>query len=238
MVRYMNAAHAAGYVGLSLTYNKKSFFDEFNKTMKFLTPKEYSRVSALDMDYSGACYKEITTWVMKEIALAENKGYVDSRLANFLRQKLLEGRGAMDSLYDYADQPIHFYYIHFLCLLSALYLPLFAISNACSAGVDENVHLSSDIINGVIVLVQAIFVIGLRLLGQQLVDPFGDDLEDLSVLHYVRGGWETSNRVLATHFPDDIDYNAEQKLDKSKAPLGPAWEADWKPSSETGGGIV
>ena len=79
----------------------------------------------------------------------------------------------MDNLYAYNDQPVHFYYIHFLCLLSALYLPLFAMTNAYSAGFQEDIHLTTDIIQGVIVLVQAIYVIGLRLLGQQMVDPYG-----------------------------------------------------------------
>ena len=41
---------------------------------------------------------------------------------------------AMDGMYDYTDQPPHFFYIHFLVLLSALYLPLFAIDTAYAAG--------------------------------------------------------------------------------------------------------
>ena len=44
---------------------------------------------------------------------------------------------AMDGMYDYTDQPPHFFYIHFLVLLSALYLPLFAIDTAYAAGWGE-----------------------------------------------------------------------------------------------------
>lgn len=40
----------------------------------------------------------------------------------------------LQGMYDYTDQPPHFFYIHFLVLLSALYLPLFAIDTAYAAG--------------------------------------------------------------------------------------------------------
>ena len=47
--------------------------------------------------------------------------------------------------------------------------------------------LPLDILNGVIVLLQCIFVVGLRSLGNKLIDPYGDDLEDLSVITFVEG---------------------------------------------------
>jgi hypothetical protein len=68
-----------------------------------------------------------------------------------------------------SSQPIHFFYIHFLSLLTAIYLPIFAISNAYSAGTGDEVHWSTDLLCGIIVMLQSIFVIGLRLLGQKMV---------------------------------------------------------------------
>ena len=40
----------------------------------------------------------------------------------------------MDNLYNYCDQPPHCFYIHFLVLLSALYLPLFAVDVGYNTG--------------------------------------------------------------------------------------------------------
>lgn len=176
LIRYMNAAHVAGYTGLSRTYTKASFFDELNKRFNFLSPKEMLRVEVLNMDHGGDCAREILVWCMMEVQLAQQKEYVDGRSASLLREKISGFQDKMDTLYAYNDQPVHFYYIHFLCLLSALYLPLFALTNAYSAGSagsGDELHLTTDIVQGLIVLVQAIFVIGLRLLGQQMVDPYG-----------------------------------------------------------------
>ena len=62
-----------------------------------------------------------------------------------------------------------------------------------------------------------------------------DDEEDLSVLHYVRTGWETSNRILATRFPDDVDPAAEEEVARERASLGGAWEDGWTPKPDDAG---
>jgi hypothetical protein len=102
---------------------------------------------------------------------------------------------------------------------------VFAISTAYSAGVGDNVHWTSDLLSGVIVLVQCIFVVGLRLLGQRLLDPYGSDLEDLSVLHYVQEGWTTSQRVLSTEFPPTaVEPDVELGLVSSSKAIGHPWD--------------
>jgi hypothetical protein len=173
IVRYLNAAHVAGYTGLSKIYSKASFFDEMNKRLKLLTPKEMMRMDELDMDNGSDAAREIFTWCLREVAVVKEQGYIEARDASGLCEKVLRVEAHMDSLYAYTDQPVHFYYIHFLCLLSALYLPLFALSSAYSAGFGEDMHVTTDLLLGLIVLLQAFFVIGLRLLGQQMVDPYG-----------------------------------------------------------------
>ena len=94
-----------------------------------------------------------------------------------MHSRLLEFRATMDAMYDYCDQPPHFFYIHFLVLLSAFYLPIFAVDNAFSAGWGADSDIFVEILNGVIVLCQCVFVVGLRLLGQKMVNPYGDDME-------------------------------------------------------------
>lgn len=73
----------------------------------------------------------------------------------------------------------HFFYIHFLVLLSALYLPLFAIDTAYAAGWGEETYIGLDVLNGVIVFLQCIFVVGLRSLGTKMI------VSSLSLCAYV-----------------------------------------------------
>ena len=103
---------------------------------------------------------------------------------------------------DYTDQPPHFFYIHFLCFLSLLYLPLFAIDTAYSAGWGEDTFIGLDIISGLIVFLQCIFVVGLRSLGTKMIDPFGDDYEDLSVILYVEATLEICDTIMSSNMPE------------------------------------
>lgn len=225
LVRYLNAAHAAGYVGLSHTYTKQEFFDRLNQSYRLLTSTELDYIELCDMDHKGDCFREIVNWAMMDVQTAETTNVIDPRFAGTLREKILSFRAAMDSIYDSTSQPIHFFYIHFISLLTAIYLPIFAISSAYSAGTGNEVHWSSDFLCGIIVLLQAIFVIGLRLLGQKMLDAYGDDLEDLSVLHYVRDSWKTSNRLLDSRFPTSVSQQEEEDiLQASSGLVGHPWD--------------
>jgi hypothetical protein len=70
------------------------------------------------------------------------------------------------------------------------------------------------------------FVIGLRILGQEMSDPFGDDLIDLSVIFYCTFTWRMSNRILeASYIDDDVNEAEEIQLKrKQKESIGAAWE--------------
>jgi predicted membrane chloride channel (bestrophin family) len=215
LIRYLNAAHVAGYVGLSRTYSEQEFFCKLNDDFHMLTAQELTRLQEFNMDHGPDAFQELVSWCMQDIETAFQKNLIDAREKSALKDKTTQFRDAMDSLYDYCDQPIHFFYIHFLCLLSAVYLPLFAADNAFNAGIvgKDSVYWSWDILSGLIVLVQAIFVIGLRLLGQKMSDPYGDDLEDLSVMHYVTTAWTRSNKMLEAHCPDpEVSPEIEDEL--------------------------
>ena len=58
-----------------------------------------------------------------------------------------------------------------------------------------------DLLNGVIVFLQCIFVVGLRSLGTKMIDPYGDDLEDLSVINYVEGTLEICSTIMNSKQP-------------------------------------
>jgi hypothetical protein len=90
--------------------------------------------------------------------------------------------------------------------------------------IPDGLHWSLDVVNLLLVVLQSIFVIGLRVLGQKMVDPYGADKEDLSVLHYVRGAWRTSNRILSAELPGEVQPEVEARLEQRKESIGAAWE--------------
>jgi predicted membrane chloride channel (bestrophin family) len=205
LVRYLNAAHLAGYAGLSDIYSRENFFDKFNKDMSVLTEKELYRLDEVDSSLTGGsnCW-EIVTWAMQDIQDALNAGDVDNRTASSLRAIVLDFRGAMSTMFNSADQPsVTFFYIHLVSFLCCIYLPLFAMYSAFEASQYSESFTLSDIIQGLVVFVQSCYVIGMRLLAIKLMDPFGADIEDLSVMTYVRTCWETSNKILNVNSPGE-----------------------------------
>ncbi len=254
VVRYMNAAHVAGYTGLSKTYPASSFFAQLNKNLGLLTDKELVRLQEIDLNKGGSCQRECIAWAMKDVQNQYRKGVIDAELAYQLRDLLLQLRASFASLYNAADlvcfvcvvvlsialtrfvraharrsiQPVPFFYVHFICLLSALYLPLFAISAGYKAGTGADVYWTADAVAGLVVILQAIFVIGLRILGQKMDDPYGDDLEDLSVIWYCTFTWRMSQRVLNARFPtDEPSERVEKQLIRDRSDsIGNAFEED------------
>mmetsp|Transcript_12643 Transcript_12643/g.30850 ORF Transcript_12643/g.30850 Transcript_12643/m.30850 type:complete len:435 (-) Transcript_12643:198-1502(-) len=201
LVRHLNAAHIAGYVGLNAIgqgspYSKAHFFDAYNEKHGLLPWEEMKMIEHHDMEHSGLCLKELCTCCQDDVSEARRAGHIDSYQEKYMHECILAFRASMDGMYDYTDQPPHFFYIHFLVLLSALYLPLFAIDTGCSAGWGNETFLGLDVLNGLIVFLQCIFVVGLRSLGAKMIDPYGDDLEDLSVIMYVESTLEVCNTIL------------------------------------------
>ena len=207
LVRRMNAAHLAGYTCLSDTYTRRNFLDPFNEEMQVLKPHELSRIDSIDsnMTNGGNTYTEIVSWGMHDIQTAMQDGIIDPRMASTLRKTLLDFRSSMSKLFNSADQPtVTFFYFHLISLLCCIYLPLFAMNEAFDAS--ENPQLTiSDFGAGLVVAVQCFYVIGMRLLAIKLMSPFGDDVEDLSVMTFVRTGWEASNTILNTKVPTEAE---------------------------------
>lgn len=81
------------------------------------------------------------------------------------------------------------------------------------------------VVGGLVVLTQTIFVQGLRILGQKMSDPWGDDKIDLSVIHFCVFNWRMSNRVLKSSFPPrEASLEEEENLAKDCMGLGDAWK--------------
>ena len=106
LVRYLNAAHTAGYVGLaSETYSTHSFFMELNKKYKFLTEPELNRATDIGMEGGADCMRELLMWAIREVQVVQKEGIIDARMSGETREKIQKLRGNLLDLYHYKDQP-------------------------------------------------------------------------------------------------------------------------------------
>jgi len=228
LVRYMNAVHIAGYVGLSRVYTYSNFFVPINNLNRLLTPEEIERIESIDMNDDEAAYREIITWCLDEVATAADEELISGFVASKFRELILKEQDSFGELFDDEDQSISFAYYHFICFLSAVYLPLFGMSAGLVAGIGEAAYWLTDIVAGLIVVLQAIFVVGLRVLAENMSDPFGDDVDNLSVLHYINFTWKTSMQMMLAKKPRPIDQDTEERLCEGRPPLEEPWDADEK----------
>lgn len=227
MIRYLNAAHIAGYIGLTDTYTFDNFFVHANRAKSMLTPGEVNRMRMIEMNYDRSACHELVVWAMAEVTKAQTAGIMDNRMAQCYRDLMFRLRGNFGSLYDYADQPIGFFYVHFACLLSVTYLPLFTIQVALDAGVGDQAYWMYDILSGILVVIQATYVLGLQYIANRLSDPYGDDLEDLSIINYVNETWVLSRRILEADLPKETTTEEEEAfMDTAEQSIGFAWEGN------------
>ncbi|KAI2498697.1 hypothetical protein MHU86_15819 [Fragilaria crotonensis] len=219
----MNAAHISGYVGLSETYRYHNFFERLNTDFALLTERELQRMNDIDLEHGGCCHRELIVWCLHEIQSCHAEGILDNELAYEFREQILELRVAIGKMYSIGDFPIPFFFVHFICLLSALYLPLFAMSAAYKAGSGDDKHWIADVIGGLVVVLQSVYLNGLRILGQKMSDPYGSDLTDFSVIFFVTYSWVKSNRILESEISVPNE-NEEEKLKRKRVSIGKPWD--------------
>ena len=125
------------------------------------------------MDDGGTCHREliVIVWCCDEVGDALNKGVISEMVAHDLRMCILKLRASFATIYDYDDQPIPFFLTHFTVLMTFIFLPLVSVSHGLDAGTGDNVYWVRDVVEGIIVFLQAIVLLGLRILSNMLSDP-------------------------------------------------------------------
>ena len=176
------------------------------------------------MNGDEAAYREIITWCMDEISSASEQELISGFVGSKFRELILKEQDTFGELFDDDDQAISFAYYHFICFLSAVYLPLFAMSAALDAGIGDAAYWLTDVVAGLIVMLQAIFVVGLRVLAENMSDPFGSDVDNLSVLHYINFTWKTSTQMLLGKKPPPVDMTCRRKAVFGTCSAGRAME--------------
>ena len=226
IVRLINAAYAAGFVGLSDAYTYDGCFLELNKSLMLLTEEELQRVVECKMDEGGSCYREILQWVQIEVENLREDQQVDETTASVLAERVINIQSSISQLYNFCDQPLIFFYIHLLYIVTIIYLPMFNLYACAIFSLEKGiVNYAVEIVQVCVIWLHHVFYTGMRELGKTLSDPFGMDYEDLSVMHYINFTWRESGRIMQAENPlKTTSITSEESLViERKASIGEAW---------------
>jgi len=137
--RHLNAVHILAYVGLNPTnYAEKNFLRPFNHIHQLLSSEEYDRIREIGPNGNqgaSAAFKEVIGWLLRDIQEEDDAGLTGGTTVA-LRGKVLALRTSLGALYDYSAQPIPFFYVHLITVISGIYLPLFAYGVAVDVNAD------------------------------------------------------------------------------------------------------
>lgn len=236
--RRINAAHCLGYVGLTQgkIYSRANFLDSFLEEHQLLTPVELERIDEIDPLCGGSAFREVLAWITEDI-----KDYIDSlsdckdharilsatSIAKELIQQILTFRGKMGSIYDYQDMPMPLIYRHLVLMIAWFFLPIYCFTVAENGRFDSTSVMYdlavSEVLSALLVILMIFFVVGTRLVGDALADPYGNYLEDLSILQYNTFTVVASRKILMASKFDKTSVDGELELESRRPQLGSAW---------------
>jgi len=220
LMRYMNAAHVMAYIGLTPAYTSDNLFDELQENRALLTSAELQRMKGIDVDVGGSTYREAIAWCihlsheMGRSLDAQGRPYLSPFRQEQMDNCILKLRGKLGKLFDYGDQPVPFFYVHLVWMMSLIYLPLFTLGVASDP--EFSTEQYPEVCGFVIVLACIVFIIGFRTVADKMQNPYGSDFEDLSVMHYLVFTLRMSRRILEAQIPDAPSPEAELEMNDTR----------------------
>jgi len=148
---------------------------------------------------------------------------MDDNTLQMMISEVLQMRGAISDLFHCADQSIPFSYMHLLVLINGGYLIIMAYAIATYFPVSDSIF--PDMLGSFMLISNIIFVIGMKEIGRQMIDPYGSEAEDLAVPSFLEATLRASRLILNGHRFADAESEKEQRLDFLRPPLGNGYEA-------------
>jgi hypothetical protein len=194
--------------------------------------------------HGGSAYREVLAWIIQDLkeyinSLSECRDraliFSEVSVVKELIQQVLTFRGKMGGIFDYADMPLPLIYTHLVVVIAWTFLPLYCFAVASNVhGITGNNYSPSsstasaaiaEILPALCVILMIIFVVGTRLVGDALADPYGKYLEDLTILQYSTFTVMASRKILMANKFDQTSLDDELELESRRPQLGPAWFA-------------
>jgi predicted membrane chloride channel (bestrophin family) len=223
IVRWLNTAFLLAFVGLSEVYEEHNFFLPLVEMYKLLTQSELDRIQTVGVDSHGIAYREVLSWVVRENNALKKERVISEKVEDAMWKEIVKLRDNLEVIFDMDDQPIPFVYVHLIYIISMVYLPLMAYALAYNVAVEAQSH-GVELIGVACLFLTSLFVLGLRDLGFVLQDPFGEDLQDLSVMHYVTYTVQMSRRILEAEARMPCVEEEETELESQRPDLGPGFK--------------
>lgn len=244
LIRYVNAVHILGYIGLGTAYTDENFFVELNKKHGFLTDVEVARLRKIDMDVGGSAHQEVLVWATELLyqffhqpkttssaniasPIPAMNTMVDTNTLRGMIGSLLTIRSHFATLYYFGEQSIPLSYLHLTVIMNFIYLILISYTIAVFIPADGSIF--PHLLGALMVVANIIFVIGIRELGNHMIDPYGNDLHDLAVMYYIENTFLTSRRILNAHRFASPGMSTENYLESIRPSCGTAYHEDGMP---------
>ena len=166
------------------------------------------------------------TWCVDLIEKEYRAGFITDMRCQQLQNQVLVLRESIKTLYDFNDQPLPFFYVHLAYILVFFYLPLFTYAVAIDTTAKTDLDTYPEVIGCMIVLTNSLFMIGLITIGKKLQEPYGHDVEDLSVIHYLTFTLKMSRRIVARKIPPPTTGEEEEEMNNQRPELGAGMSYD------------
>lgn len=216
MFRHLNAAHIICYVGCTDIYSEANFFNPLVETYKLLDENELRRLSDINPD---GFYRtnEVISWMIMEI----QQQYVSRKITDVEKAPLLDQiirfRTAVGGLFDCQAMPFPYIYVNFVYWVSLVYPAIFALAVAICFDATSFVWIF-ELVGILCVLINCVFVVGLREIAHHFHNPFGSYLEDLSVLHFVHSAVKISAQTIDSASLPLVNKGLERTYSASRMP--------------------
>jgi predicted membrane chloride channel (bestrophin family) len=208
LLRYMCVTMMVGVTAMSDTYNTGNLLFPVIDQYKLLSEEEKEFLQSLDVDNNGGvAFKAMCLWCMRVISEARKANEIsDMEKSNFDNQ-ILRFRATFGDLFDYREVTVPFIYVNWVQIMNIIYCPLFAGAVAISSN-----GLDAEEVGILVVVLNNLFINGLYMLARIFQDPFGSDMEDLSVVDCVLGCVKASYNFINAPNPGDVADQEENEL--------------------------
>ena len=222
--RYLNLAHVLAFVGLSPTYTADNLLHGFIKEHSLdISREELQQLKVIGVEAGQGAYLQSVQWALSLISEASEGDHTESRHVHFMKvhsmqNEILLFRRSMAALYAYHFQVIPYVYTHMISLVSALYLCSYAVlkGTAFAPGTSVALGLVFPLLSLVLVTISCI---GLIEVGSTLANPWGGELEDFAVFHFVDSACVHTRSMVASSQSEDHRKKLKERR-RSMAELG------------------
>lgn len=226
--RYLNLAHVLAFIGLSPTYSANNLLHGFIKEHNLdVAKEEMQQLRMIGVELGQGAYLQAVQWALSVISHASEGDHTDSRHVHFMKlhsmqNEILLFRRSMAALYAYHFQVIPYVYTHMISLVSALYLLSYAVLKGTAFA--PGTSIATGLVFPLLSLLLAIIAcIGLIEVGSTLANPWGGELEDFAVFHFVDSACVHTRSMVASS--QSVDHRTKLKLRRNSL-------------SELGAGII